>query len=110
MKKFRDKERSRFGWMRDKLVSMAILGGITVVLVLGTLYISNMGNKQGLQLTREAATRAAIECYAIEGNYPPDVSYMEKNYGLTYDHTKYYIFYEVFASNIMPTIEVYEKR
>lgn len=110
MKNFRNKERSRFGWLKDKVTSVAFLIGITIVLVLGTFYISNMGNKQGLQLTREAVNRAAIECYAIEGNYPPDVDYMEKNYGLSYDHTKYFIFYEVFASNIMPTIEVYEKR
>lgn len=110
MKNFKNTERGKHGWLKDKLVSISILTGITIVLVLGTFYISNMGNKQGLQLTREAVNRAAIECYAVEGNYPPTVEYMEKNYGLTYDRTKYYIFYEVFASNIMPTIEVYEKR
>lgn len=110
MKNFRNREREYQGWVRDKLVSVMILIGITAVLVFGTFYISNMGNKQGLQLTKEAVNRATIECYAIEGNYPPDVKYMEDNYGLTYDQTKYYIFYEVFASNIMPTIEVYEKR
>lgn len=110
MKNFRNKERGRFYWLKDKMVSVAILSGITLVLVFGTFYISNMGNKHGLQLTREAVNRAAIECYAIEGNYPPDIAYMEKHYGLSYDRTKYFIFYEVFASNIMPTIEVYEKR
>ena len=28
----------------------------------------------------------------------------------SYDKTKYFIHYDAFASNIMPTIEVYEKR
>lgn len=110
MKNFRNKEKGRFHWMKDKMVSIAILAGITLVLIFGTFYISNLGNKQGLQLTREAVNRAMVECYAIEGNYPPNLEYMEENYGLSYDHTKYYIFYEVFASNIMPTVEVYEKR
>ncbi|MGP1402932.1 MAG: hypothetical protein ACTTKY_02145 [Catonella sp.] len=83
---------------------------ISAVLVAGIFYISNMGNEQGIKLTREAAVRTAVECYAIEGIYPPNVQYMEDNYNLRYDKTKYYIHYDAFASNIMPTIEVYEKR
>lgn len=83
---------------------------ISAILVAGIFYISNMGNEQGIKLTREAAVRTAVECYAIEGIYPPNVQYMEDNYNLRYDKTKYYIHYDAFASNIMPTIEVYEKR
>ena len=83
---------------------------LAVCLVAGIFYISNMGNEQGIKLTREAAVRTAVECYAIEGIYPPNVQYMEDNYNLRYDKTKYYIHYDAFASNIMPTIEVYEKR
>ena len=80
---------------------------ISVVLIFGIYYISNMGSEQGI---REAAVRTAVECYAIEGIYPPNVQYMEDNYNLSYDKTKYFIHYDAFASNIMPTIEVYEKR
>ena len=83
---------------------------ISAVLIAGIYYISNMGSEQGIKLTREAAIRTAVECYAIEGIYPPNVKYMEDNYNLSYDKTKYYIHYDAFASNIMPTIEVYEKR
>lgn len=83
---------------------------ISAVLVSGIYYIGNMGNEQGIKLTREAAVRTAVQCYSIEGIYPPNVDYMEKNYKLSYDKSKYYIHYDAFASNIMPTIEVYEKR
>ena len=83
---------------------------ISAVLVAGVYYIGNMSSEQGIRLTREAAVRTAVECYAIEGIYPPDVQYMEDNYNLSYDKTKYFIHYDAFASNIMPTIEVYEKR
>lgn len=83
---------------------------ISAVLVAGIYYIGNMGNEQGIKLTREAAVRTAVQCYSIEGIYPPNVDYMEKNYKLSYDKSKYYIHYDAFASNIMPTIEVYEKR
>ncbi len=57
----------------------------------------------------DAINRSAVQCYAIEGFYPPDIEYLEKNYGLVVDHDKYIISYSVFASNIMPQIEVFLK-
>ena len=83
---------------------------ISAILVFGIYYIGNLGSEQGIKLTKEAAVRTAVQCYSIEGIYPPDVDYMEENYKLRYDKSKYYIHYDAFASNIMPTIEVYEKR
>lgn len=95
---------------RGILKSLLFVIIISAVLIAGIFYISDMGSEQGIKLTREAAIRTAVECYAIEGIYPPNVQYMEDNYNLSYDKTKYYIHYDAFASNIMPTIEVYEKR
>ena len=48
---------------------------------------------------------AAVNCYAIEGFYPADLSYLEDNYGLIIDE-RYNVFYEVQASNIMPSVSV----
>lgn len=95
---------------RGILKSLLFVVIISAILIAGIFYISDMGSEQGIKLTREAAVRTAVECYAIEGIYPPNVQYMEDNYNLSYDKTKYYIHYDAFASNIMPTIEVYEKR
>lgn len=58
----------------------------------------------------EAAIRkAAVQCYALEGSYPPNIEYLQKNYGVALDKNRYYYFYNVFASNVMPEIGVYEK-
>ena len=40
------------------------------------------------------------------GTYPESLSYLENHYGITYDHSKYLISYEVHASNLMPDIDV----
>ena len=37
---------------------------------------------------------------------PPSVEYLEENYGIQIDHDKYNVFYDGFASNIMPEITV----
>lgn len=49
-------------------------------------------------------------CYAIEGVYPESVEYLSTNYGLIYDKSKYIIHYDIFASNIRPTVTVLERR
>ena len=48
----------------------------------------------------------ALVAFAIEGRYPPSVEYLEENYGVQIDHDKYNVFYDGFASNIMPEITV----
>ena len=50
--------------------------------------------------------RAAAACYAAEGIYPPDISYLEERYGVRIDRDRYTVDYQVFASNLMPDITV----
>lgn len=63
---------------------------------------------QGRQQLEEALHRTAVSCYACEGTYPPNVSYMEERYGLQYDKSRFTVRYEIFASNLMPDITVLE--
>ncbi|WP_312815945.1 hypothetical protein [Sedimentibacter sp.] len=57
----------------------------------------------------DAVIKSAVQAYAIEGFYPPNIEYMENNYGLIVDHEKYVISYNIFASNIMPEVEIFLK-
>ncbi len=51
----------------------------------------------------------AIQCYAAEGSYPPDLKYLEDNYGLILNKEHYFYYYEAFSSNFMPDISVYSR-
>lgn len=55
---------------------------------------------------REAVLHAAVECYAVEGAYPGSLSYLEEKYGLTINHQDFIVTYEVFASNLLPEVQV----
>jgi len=61
------------------------------------------------QKIKEAIERACVQCYALEGSYPPDLDYLSRNYGLILNNDKYFYYYEIFASNVMPYVEVYER-
>jgi hypothetical protein len=66
-------------------------------------------DEEGHRILSDAIIRSAVQCYAIEGFYPPDIEYLENNYGLLVDHDKYFVSYRVFASNIIPEVDVFIK-
>jgi hypothetical protein len=51
----------------------------------------------------------AIQCYATEGAYPPNVEYLEEHYGLILNEDKYIYEYEPVAENIKPIIQIFVK-
>ena len=91
------------------LLALVILAA---VLLSFSTALSNLkvgrGEEGRLQL-EESVRRAAVTCYAVEGIYPPDLEYLQEHYGIQVDEKNYYVFYEVFASNMMPDITVVEK-
>jgi len=91
-----------------------ILSIIVFLLFISFLFFAvesaeNGTDDEKFHILRDAIGRSVVQCYAIEGYYPPNIEYLENNYGLVVDHEKYVISYSVFASNIMPEIEVFIK-
>ena len=60
----------------------------------------------GAAAIREAVQRSALQCYVVEGVYPPNLQYLEDNYGLQVNAEDYYVHYEAFASNLPPNVKV----
>ncbi len=51
----------------------------------------------------------AVQCYATEGKYPPNLDYLVKNYGLMLREDYFDYFYDTFSSNLRPDIIITEK-
>lgn len=85
------------------------------LLLLGlALYV--VQRKPGRDLSEESAAairaaveRGALQCYVVEGVYPPDLRYLEDNYGLQINTRDFYVTYDAFASNQPPTVIVKPK-
>lgn len=65
--------------------------------------------EQSLLLLEQEIQKAAIQCYANEGMFPAEISYLEDNYYLNIDYDSYYVIYDCIASNFKPEIEVFAK-
>ncbi|MGI6028451.1 MAG: hypothetical protein ACOX81_03450 [Candidatus Heteroscillospira sp.] len=82
---------------------------LPLALLLGAMGISGSEDERQLELLRRSVSRCAVQCYAIEGAYPPSLEYMLRNYGLAVDTERYFVDYRYIASNLMPDIAVLER-
>lgn len=80
-----------------------------LVFLTGLSNLDRDRSEEGRQQLEEALRRAAVACYAAEGIYPPNLAYLEEHYGIQVDEDRYTVFYEVFASNLMPDITVLDR-
>lgn len=81
-------------------------------LVLFGLFLAKLEDGQqeeGRRQLEEAVRRAAVSGYALEGVYPASIEQMKKEHGLRYDESRYVVYYEYTASNLMPQITVVNK-
>lgn len=100
--------------MEQKKKKRSVWGCVSVLTLAACLYLFLIGTKRMAERTEaeqqnvliQAIQHATVQCYAIEGQYPPSVEYLEEHYGLTIDREKYNVFYSGWASNIMPDITV----
>ncbi len=85
---------------------------VPLMLVWFLLGISRMergGQAEELRLLEDALRRGAAACYAAEGFYPPELTYLCRHYGVIIDESRYVVYYDAFASNLMPDITVLKK-
>ena len=108
MGKLRGKDQGTF-WT-GMVVPILIFLCLLLFLSIGIGNVSNASDKESMKILQDAILRATVQCYAIEGMYPPDVKYLEDNYGVTYDHSHFIVHYDVFASNIIPNIKVIDQK
>lgn len=90
------------------LLSYSLFIIFMIFLVISTKNVSDNNNLESQKVILNAVNKSVTECYAVEGYYPPNIEYLEDNYGLAYNRSKYIVHYEIFASNIYPDIKIIE--
>lgn len=83
---------------------------LTVAVMAMMMYGLNQTEKssrsEGLRILDESLRRAVAACYAVEGSYPDSIDYITEHYGVYIDTSRYSVYYDVFASNMLPEITV----
>lgn len=93
------------------LLRIFLILAVFLVIAAVAMIIPDDGmTEESAKAIRYAVERSARQCYVVEGVYPPDLKYLEENYGLQVNRKNYYITYKAFASNMPPTVQVTLKK
>ena len=103
---YSDKTRHRRRWLWLPVLILAL--ALLCLLVFG--HTGRDLGEESAAAIRDAVQRSALQCYAVEGVYPPSLEYLEANYGLQINTEDFNVTYEAFASNLPPTIRVTGRR
>jgi hypothetical protein len=79
---------------------------LCIFLLYSTGIIADHSTQEQQDVLESAIQRSLVQCYALEGQYPDNIDYLEQHYGLTYDKTKFQLKYQYSESNVMPEISV----
>ncbi len=99
----------RGAWV-PAVLGLALFAAVAAWTVLGVGEAAKTSDREGLRMAERAVREAAVSCYALEGAYPATYEDLKARSGIAVDEEKYAVFYEIFASNIMPEITVVERR
>lgn len=108
MNRFAPKRR-HFAAVKNFPVSLAVFILVMVGFIFG---ISNAAGSKIMnekEILQNALQRDIIHCYAVEGAYPPSLSYIEEHYGLIYDKDRFIINYVNEGANISPSFVIIER-
>jgi len=95
-------------FFRSAIVPVLFTISIVLMIVSGLRQTGVSSRAEGLRILEDSIRRAVVICYAVEGRYPDSIDYIEKNYGIHIDWSRYAVHYNIFASNLLPDITVIE--
>lgn len=93
------------------IASIILIVVLAVFIIYCVWYAADMlqrsQDQEALAATENAIIKSAVQCYALEGQYPTGLAYLEENYGLTLNREKYVYHYESIGANMVPVVKVY---
>ncbi len=87
------------------LIMVAVLG--VFVLFANSMTSNNTAREK--EILQNAIERSITQCYALEGTYPSNLSYLEENYGLIYNKEQFFVDYQYIGGNLRPDITIIER-
>lgn len=93
---------------------MHLLPAVIIVFALllflyGSANLSDSGSEQEYNVVSNALDRSITQCYALEGTYPPNLAYLQDNYGFTYNTNHFFIDYQYIGGNLRPDVTIIMK-
>lgn len=89
-----------------KLFSILLIFSFLFFFFQGVNTVDKTTSEEQVKSLEQAIRRSVVQCYAVEGTYPPSLDYLKEHYGVFYDYDLFYVDYTSIGSNIMPDITI----
>lgn len=94
------------GFARGMAATLAVFALLLAGALLALGRVGTASTRAQAEMVQDAIQNALVTCYAVEGSYPGDLGYLKEHYGLAYDEERFLVYYDAFASNILPEVRV----
>ncbi|WP_044933519.1 hypothetical protein [Butyrivibrio sp. AC2005] len=91
------------------IIPTVILVAVVVFFFIGVTQISDSTLDKQEDSLYTAIERDIVQCYSLEGIYPPSLEYLEEHYALVYNKDLFFVDYRPIASNIYPDVTIIRK-
>ena len=91
---------------KSTIISVLIFLILFFLFYRGLVSVSSINMQEQQASLENALQQNIVHCYAIEGAYPPSLSYLVENYGITYDHSLFFVDYRPLGANLLPQVTV----
>ena len=105
-----EKNKKNYTGIAIQMISFIVILAFAVSIISFVPLLKSTGGRIREEAIEATVKEYAVRCYATEGSYPPSLQYLAENYGLIIDEEHYVYYFDAFAANYMPDIEVYSRR
>ncbi len=95
-----------FSFFHKFRFSLILTAVVILLCFVGIQSIGQTTSEEQLHSLENSIQRSVIQCYALEGTYPPNLQYLKDHYGLFYSEENFFVDYQTYGSNIMPDITI----
>ena len=92
-----------------RAVPILFFACVLVIFLVALSSVSETTAEKQKESLETALSHSIAQCYAVEGHYPEDLTYLTTHYGLTYDHDSFVISYTYYGDNLYPDFTVVKK-
>jgi hypothetical protein len=92
-----------------RFLPLLFLIAVILLFVYATGNLSDTNSAHEEEIVSAALERSITQCYALEGFYPPDLDYLSRHYGFTYNTEHFFIDYRYIGSNLRPDVTIIKR-
>ncbi len=96
---------NRFRW-KGLLITVFVFLAVIALFAFLLGRTGQTADREQATLLRNSLASAAVSAYATEGAYPATLADIQRNYGIVIDPDRFFVDYDIFATNVMPSITV----